>query len=257
MTSLHMLDLRLSMKGLTTIAKMHGLPLKKVDDNYLVHCALGKLFQNQAPKPYCIESRQGRHLRVLAYAEKGADDLHEQAKAFCEPAVYEGVCDWSNLASKPLPSALPEDMTLQFELRACPVIRKSSAGDNGKEGDAKRSWREGQELDAFIAEAWKPENQDTALEREDVYRQWLARQFRARPSGAVLHTDTVSLSRFSIERMLRRVGPERKSKVLKRPDITLNGHLTVTDGEDFMALMASGIGRHKSFGYGMIKVRPA
>ena len=253
----HMIDVRLDMRGLTEIGKMHGLPLDRVDDNYLVHCALGKLFQDDAPKPYCIESRQGRHLRVLGYGQAGAESLHERAKAFAEPAVYDRACDWEKLASKPMPERLPEGMTLQFELRACPVVRKSSAGDNGQEGDAKRSWREGQELDAFLSEAWKPENEGVELDRETIYRQWLVRQFQQRDSGAVLEPESVAMSRFSIERMLRRRGREQKSTVLKRPDVTLNGQLQVTGGESFVNLLQSGIGRHKSFGFGMLKIRPA
>lgn len=257
MTELHMLDLRIPMKGLIEIGKMHHLPLNKVDDNYLVHCALGKLFQDKAPKPYCIESRNDRNLRVLGYANDSAQTLKKTAQAFAEPVVYDRACNWEQLASKPLPEALPQGMTLQFELRACPVIRKSSAGHNGKEGDERREWREGQELDAFISEAWKPENDGTPLERENIYRNWLANQFQSRPSGAQLNKDSVKMTRFSIERMLRRHGPDRKVTIIKRPDVTLKGLLKVEDGEAFVDLMASGIGRHKTFGYGMLKVRPA
>jgi CRISPR system Cascade subunit CasE len=252
-----MIDLRLEMRGLTEIGKMHSLPLNRVDDNYLVHCALGKLFQDNAPKPYCIESSQGRHLRILGYAEVGADALHQAAQAFAEPAVYDRACDWDKLASKPLPESLPEGMTLQFELRACPIVRKASAGDNGKNGEQKRSWRKGQELDAFLAEAWKPENDGVELDRETIYRDWLAHQFEARDSGASVEVDSIKMTRFSIARMMRRQGPNRKPKVLKRPEVTLNGRLKITDGETFMQLLASGIGRHKSFGYGMLKIRPA
>lgn len=253
----HMIDIRLDMRGLTEIGKMHSLPLDRVDDNYLVHCALGKLFQNKAPKPYCIESTQGRHLRVLGYADVGAEPLQHAARAFAEPAVYDRACDWEKLASKPMPASLPEGMQLQFELRACPIVRKASAGDNAKEGDQKRSWRKGQELDAFLAEAWKPENDGVELDREVVYRDWLVHQFEARDSGALPDPDSIKMTRFSIERMLRRTGSDRKPKVLKRPDVTLTGQLRVTDGEAFMKLMASGIGRHKSFGFGMLKIRPA
>ncbi|MFW6053281.1 MAG: type I-E CRISPR-associated protein Cas6/Cse3/CasE [Persicimonas sp.] len=254
---LHMIDLRLAMRGLTEIGKMHSLPLNRVDDNYLVHCALGKLFQDNAPKPYCIESKQGRYLRVLGYANVGADALQQTASAFAEPAVYDRACDWEKLASKPLPESLPEGMKLQFELRACPVVRKSSAGDNGKEGKQQRSWRAGQELDAFLAEAWKPENDGVDLEREAVYRDWLTRQFETRDSGGVPDVDSIKVTRFSIARMMRRHGADRKPTVLKRPDVTLSGRLQVTDGEAFMKLMSSGVGRHKSFGFGMLKIRPA
>lgn len=253
----YMIDLRLDMRGLTEIGKMHSLPLDRVDDNYLVHCALGKLFQSRAPKPYCIESRQGRHLRVLGYAVTDAQTLQDRASAFAEPAVYDRSCDWEKLASKPMPESLPEGMKLQFELRACPVIRKASAGDNGREGKEKRSWRKGQELDAFLAEAWNPDNDGVDLDREVIYRNWLARQFEQRESGAALDRESIQLKRFSIERMLRRRGSEKKSTVLKRPDITLTGRLEITDGQAFMTLLEKGIGRHKSFGFGMLKIRPA
>lgn len=255
--SFHMIDVRLAMRGLTEIGKMHSLPLDRVDDNYLVHCALGKLFQDQAPKPYCIESRQGKYLRVLGYAEVGADALQDAARAFAEPAVYDRACDWDKLASKPMPASLPEGMTMQFETRVCPIVRKSSAGDNGKEGKQRRSWRNGQELDAFLAEAWKPENDGVELDREAIYREWLTRQFEARDGGATVEADSVRMTRFSIERLLRRHGADRKPKVIKRPDATLTGLLRVTDGQAFMKLLASGIGRHKSFGFGMLKIRPA
>jgi len=46
-------------------------------------------------------------------------------------------------------------------------------------------------------------------------------------------------------------------KTMKRPDVTLTGTLTVTDSDAFGTLLRSGIGRHKSFGYGMLKVRRA
>jgi len=67
------------------------------------------------------------------------------------------------------------------------------------------------------------------------------------------------MTRFSIERMTRRIpkngNGERKADTIKRPDVTLTGTLQVTDGDAFVDLLRSGLGRHKSFGYGMLKVR--
>ena len=69
------------------------------------------------------------------------------------------------------------------------------------------------------------------------------------------------MTRFSIERMTRRVpkngSGERKADTIKRPDVTLTGTLQVTDSSAFVDLLRSGLGRHKSFGYGMLKVRRA
>jgi CRISPR system Cascade subunit CasE len=69
--------------------------------------------------------------------------------------------------------------------------------------------------------------------------------------------DAIAMTRFSIERMTRRTGPDRTASAIKRPDVTITGRLQVTDSRAFADLLRSGIGRHKSFGYGMLKVRRA
>lgn len=242
---LFMVQMRLEMRGLTEIGKMLGLRLAKVDDSYLVHCALGKLFQDRAPQPYALGKRDGRHIRVLGYGSTDAEGLHHQAKTFAEPSVYQRACDWDMVASKPMPVDFPAGMELSFELRVCPVIRKSSDGPR---------WHAGQELDAFLAEAWKPENEDVDLDRESIYRDWLEGHFERRGGARPLR---IGMERFSINRMTRRGhGPDRAVKRIQRPDVTMTGRLEVTDGGEFRELLRSGVGRHKSFGFGMLKIRP-
>ena len=251
-----MVQLGLDAKGLTTLGKMLHLPLSQTDTGYLTHCALGELFGDDAPKPFSIESAgsNGENVRVLGYTTANADTLQTNAQLDASPTVYE-ICDWDELAAKPMPETFPEGMTLQFELRACPVVRKASAGEGVNQNGETRTWNEGDELDAFLAEAWtRPEEDD--LNREQVYRNWLARQFDIR-GGAEVDSDAVAMTRFSIERMTRRNGPDRTPDTIKRPDVTLTGTLQVTDGDAFVDLLRSGLGRHKSFGYGMLKVRRA
>jgi CRISPR system Cascade subunit CasE len=253
-TPLHMVQISLDAKGLTTLGKMLHLPLSQTDTGYLTHCALGELFQDDAPQPYSVENepQNGRQVRVLGYTAADADTLQANAQLDASPTVYE-ICDWDRLAAKPMPETFPEGMQLQFELRACPVVRKASAG----EGPNGQEWSEGQELDAFLSEAW--ENPEEDLNREQVYREWLQRQFEIR-GGAAVDPDDIAMTRFSIERMTRRVpngNGERKADTIKRPDVTLTGTLQVTDGDAFVDLLRSGLGRHKSFGYGMLKVRRA
>lgn len=253
-SDLHMVQLGLDAKGLTTLGKMLHLPLAQTDTGYLVHCALGELFQDDAPQPFSIEneSQNGRQVRVLGYADADADMLQSHAQLDASPTVYD-ICDWDRLAAKPMPDAFPDGLALQFELRACPVVRKASAGEGVNQHGETRTWDEGDELDAFLAEAWtRPEDEE--LNREQVYRDWLDRQFEIR-GGAELQS--AGMTRFSIERMTRRNGPDRTPDTIKRPDATLAGTLRVTDGDAFVDLLRSGLGRHKSFGYGMLKVRRA
>jgi CRISPR system Cascade subunit CasE len=255
MPDFHMVQLGLDAKSLTTLGKMLHLPLAQTDTGYLVHCALGELFGDDAPQPFSIEneSENGRRVRVLGYADANADTLQSHAQLDASPTVYE-ICDWDRLAAKPMPETFPEGMPLQFELRACPVVRKASAGEGINQNGDTRTWEEGDELDAFLAEAWKTPGED--LNREQVYRDWLDRQFEVR-GGA--EPQSIGMTRFSIERMTRRIpkngNGERKADTIKRPDVTLTGTLQVTDGDAFVDLLRSGLGRHKSFGYGMLKVR--
>ena len=255
-SDLHMVQLGLDAKGLTTLGKMLHLPLAQTDTGYLVHCALGELFQDDAPQPFSVEneSQNGRRVRVLGYTDADADTLQTNAQLDASPTVYE-ICDWEHLAAKPMPDSFPKGMELRFELRACPVVRKASAGEGVNQHGETRTWDEGDELDAFLAEAWtRPEEDD--LSREQVYREWLQRQFEIR-GGAAVDPDDIAMTRFSIERMTRRNGPDRTPDTIKRPDVTLTGTLQVTDGDAFVDLLRSGLGRHKSFGYGMLKVRRA
>ena len=251
-TDLHMVQLGLDAKGLTTLGKMLHLPLSQTDTGYLTHCALGELFGDDAPKPFSIESvgSNGENVRVLGYTTANADTLQTNAQLDASPTVYE-ICDWDELAAKSMPETFPEGMALQFELRACPVVRKASADTGKNQHGETRKWKEGDELDAFLSEAW--ENPEEDLSREQVYRDWLVDQFDNR-GGAKL--ESAGMTRFSIERMTRRTqGDDRTVTTIKRPDVALTGTLQVTDGDAFVELLRSGLGRHKSFGYGMLKVR--
>lgn len=248
---LHMVQTWLDGRKLVEVGRMMGLPLRQADNNYLCHCLLGKVFGDEAPKPFWLDEDPDRErkdeMQLLGYAESGADSLEQLADIQAEPTLHEAV-DWDRTASKTMPESFPEGMTLGFELRACPVIRKGSDGPK---------WNEGQEIDAFLSRVWEVDDKSVDIARAAVYRDWLVRQFDIR-GGADPDPETIGMKRFSIERMIRRPhGGERKAKVIKRPDVTLTGELEVTDGRAFRKLVASGIGRHKSFGFGMLKVRPA
>jgi CRISPR system Cascade subunit CasE len=261
---LHMVQLYLDPCRLVQLGKMQGLPLARTDTNYLVHCALGELFGDSAPKPFyvdddprtvqeTIQHHTDRYVRVVGYTNASKQTLANQAKIGANPTLYEMV-DWDQFAVKDMPDAFPEGLRLQFELRACPVVRKASAGTGYNQNGDERTWNAGEELDAFLAEAWtRPEDED--LSREQIYRDWLQRQFDIR-DGA--EPESIAMERFSIERMTRRTqGRDRTAKTIKRPDVTLAGTLRVTDSDAFVDLLRSGIGRHKTFGFGMLKIRRA
>ncbi len=257
--SFHMVQLWLDPQRMVQLGRMLGLDLAQTDTNYLVHAALGELFGDAAPTPYFVDddprtiddtAREKQHVRVLGYAGLDAEALREEAKLCPNPTVT-AICDWDRFVSKEMPTSFREGRRLGFEIRACPVVRKASAGQTSDGTE----WREGQELDAFLSRVWEIDDPDVEVNREDVYREWLKRQFEIR-GGAT--PNSIGMTRFSIERMTRRTqGDDRDQVIIKRPDVTLRGTLEVTDSNSFTSLVRSGIGRHRTFGYGMLKIRRA
>jgi len=252
---IHMIQMWMDPRRLTELGRMLHLPLKQTGNNYLVHCALSELFQDQAPKPFSVEdshrqmteysSNNGKHILVLCYSELDWQSLQNLARGFASPTVYE-IIDWNRMASKLMPNQFPEGMTLGFELRACPVVRKASDGSK---------WKKGQEIDVFLSKVWEIDNKSVAVNREDIYKEWIIHQFERQSSVAL---ESVQIKRFSIERMSRRNHQaQRKVQVIQRPDVTFTGTITIKNGDEFKDLLLNGIGRHKSFGFGMLKIRRA
>lgn len=258
---LYMVQFWLSTRRMTELARMLRLPLRDADTYYMVHCSLGELFGKNAPELFYVDQKpqnnrqnDGRFVRVLGYSQLPGDALAELARGFASPAVYE-ICDFERMASKPMPAQFGAGMRLGFELRACPVIRKASAGQSES---GRRKWRRGQELDAFVARSWEVDDPAVELDREQVYREWLGKHFER--NGAARPT-RIALERFSLDRFLRRSKPQpsgkRKARTITRPAATLSGELEVVDSAQFSELLRRGIGRHKSFGFGMLKIRRA
>lgn len=244
---MYLSKLTISKPELASFAKMRGLG-PKLTTNYLVHSVLAEAF-SECPTPFTAQDK-GRVLRLLFYSEEDAENLRERARLAASPEAYEAI-RWTERAAKPLPDPFPVDQLLQFEVQVCPVVRKASAGEGENKDGKKRTWDEGDELDVFLARQWTSDDQ---LSRERVYCDWLGSQLDAR-GGATLVDAT--LEGFDLTEMTRRThGPDRTVRTMTRPKATLTGLLNVTNGDDFADLLRSGLGRHKSFGYGLLKVRP-
>jgi CRISPR system Cascade subunit CasE len=240
---LHMVRLALDGTRLFAIGRARRLPPHRVDVGYLVHCTLADLFGRDTLQPFWVSDCRGRDLAVLAYTHRTESELREEATSYGDPAAY-AACDWDQLALKPLPVSWEVGRRLGFEVRICPVLRMAADG-------AKH--RKGAEVDAFLARCWG-EGAGTSVDREEVYRAWVGEHLERQGGARIVES---SLQRFQLARLLRRTqGDDRKAVFCERPDATLGGVLEVTDGERFGALLAGGIGRHKAFGFGMLRLRP-
>lgn len=248
-TELHMLSLWLDNRRLSELGKMLRLPLRNVELEYLTHCALGEVFQDNAPSVFWAErgASAERYMRVLAYSQLPLDRLQAISQAFASPAVY-AIVDWERSACKPMPGEFPEGMRLGFALKLCPVIRLAS----DCEGEGGRVYKAGSELDAYQAARLRGREEQT---RAAVYSDWLKVRF-GEEQGVRL--DLFDLEQFSLEKMFRRTkNTPRNAKPITRPVISVRGEFEVVDSEKFASTLAHGIGRHKGFGFGMLRVRRA
>lgn len=239
---LHMASLELDTRVLFRMSRRLGLPTRQDDLGYLAHCYLTALFDDLAPRPFRVSGgdSQGRS-RILGYTTYDAETLEARSRTYADPDLY-AACDWESLATKQMPEEWPTGARFGFEIRACPVIRKSAAGERHKEGA---------EVDAFLSACWAV-GSDEGVERESVYRVWLAE--RLERAANVLKC---GLRRFRLARLVRRrQGGKRTSSLLQRPDAILAGELEIEEGEEFANLLAGGVGRHKAFGFGMLMLRP-
>ncbi len=245
-STLYMTRLELETRRLFVLGRRRRLPARSSDLGYLVHCALGELFGEEAPAPFAVTGQDRRFTQLLAYGEHPRERLRELAERFAMPELF-ALCRWEDVQSKPMPSTWPTGTRVGFEVRVCPVIRGPKHGPNHGSLDRKNS-----EVDAFLAECWRVGSEED-VSRETVYRAWLERQL-VRSEGARLLE--ARMERFQLTELMRRTqGSERKARVKRKPDVTLQGTLEVTAAEPFVRLLRRGVGRHRAFGFGMLMLR--
>lgn len=240
---LYMMQMEIDLPHLLQQGRRMGLGPNLVDLGYLVHCYLGTLFGDRAPKPFSIRSTAGRRVRLLGYSTHHAGALQDFATSVAEPSTYQAM-DWDQMASKALPERWENGASYNFEVCTSPIRRLGSTGRHG---------RPGAEVDAFLAHCWTQGIAEGA-DRSEVYRHWLHEEME-RLGGASLAG--VEVAGFTLERLLRRTqGTERKGRSLTRPIVTFRGRLVVQNPERFRGMLGRGIGRHRAFGLGMLLLRP-
>ncbi len=216
---------------LAGVARRRGIPLRQLDEGYLAHCVLSELWQEAAPAPFFLKG-QGRCLDAWGYSHSSATELQQHARDFGDPGVIEIIDDLESVSSKEMP-IFETGRVARFTVRVCPVVRLSGGGA---------------EVDAFLAKAL---GDDEPTLREAVYREWFAdRVDSVRHGFETLEVRVLGMSRRKLVR--RTQGQKRTATFLERPDVQLEGHLRVLDGLAFLRTLATGIGRHRAFGFGAI-----
>ena len=238
--SLHLIEMPLSLPALNRWVGQRNIGRGLFDEGLALHHLLGEAFGPAVLQPFrLLIAPRARTGTLYAYSAAPADDLRVTAAPVLGPSEA-GILSLEALRSIERPeTAWREGMRLGFDLKIRPTVRLASPL---KGMDVQFS--KGAEVDAFLCETLR---NDHARPREDVYLDWLAA--RLAPVAA-LERDVSRLHQF------RRVKCLRGARRVEGPDAVIHGTLTVCDPSGFARLLQRGVGRHRSYGYGMLLLRP-
>ena len=149
---------------------------------------------------------------------------------------------------RPFPTHWATGQVLGFEVRVRPTVRAAKG-----------------EQDAFLHAV--AQAQGEPLLREAVYTQWLREHLGVREGAAreawqgaveLLDVQLTAYQRLTIVRRGQaQAGEGRHGRAIDGPDAVLKGRLRVVDPAAFAQLLARGVGRHRSFGFGMLLLNRA
>lgn len=270
--SLYLIRLELPLRGIMALARRRRLPQHEFDEGQAVHCALGELFRDYAPRPFALPNERSRSrkqgcLDIHAYSSVSKSDLLQRVDAFGDIELHEQF-DRSSLKERTLPERFPE--VVGFSVRLCPIVRMSrdvrlDVSLPGREGSirierkSRNKKRRGCEVDAFEAACIRSHREGLgaidSAQRGEIYLDWF-RELASRIDGIEVETARLQAQRWT-HLWRRDHAAKRTSRKLCRPDVVVTGRLRISDQSQLRERLRRGIGRHKAFGFGMLLLRPA
>jgi CRISPR system Cascade subunit CasE len=229
-----MIQMHLNLVELLRPLEGKTAPRHPLDVGYLVHAGITRLFGDLVPKPFAVVEERGSRLTVLAYSPRTVEELRHGALL-----KESRLLDWASFASKPL-GATGKGLRVKYEVRFCPTKRLTRRSETGLIPS--------REEDFYCTECDRSPAETP--NREVAYLRWLTRELE----GAKVLTGR--MTRYCQTRATR-LTASRKAGVFNMPDCTFQGELEVIDPELFRTKLARGLGRHRSFGFGMLLLKPA
>ncbi|SMD12721.1 type I-E CRISPR-associated protein Cas6/Cse3/CasE [Rhizobium sp. RU36D] len=264
MSALHLTSLPIDLREFRRLAAFRGFG---ADEGRALHHFLSETFGKSLLKPFrLMPVPRGHEATLYAYTEAPEEVLRNNLQLAAPE--YLNALGTSHLALREMPGNWREGRRLAFDLRVRPVRRLLKPLEGWSREESRRGLkgenlrgpiRKGSEVDAFLIARLRqfphglPEDAETGeLSRENVYFGWLAERFEG---AAVLDRHGTRMTRFARHRVQRRDRCETEA-FSEGPDAIFHGELTVADGQAFQKLLASGIGRHTAYGFGMLLLRP-
>lgn len=213
------------------------------DLGYGLHAISKAALGNYAPKPFVLRER-GRSVELLGYVSQPASQIVELASM---PGAKDhdatDALRLEKLTAKAMPSNWRIGLTLSFEVRLRPIVR-SRDGRNGASNEVDYA-------------AWiNRQDGHVCVPRYQAYINWLGEKMSVYGTTLV-SAEVVKWSRTKVLRRPMGENGKRKPSLSEGPDITVKGILKVDDPAAFGSMVARGIGRHTSFGFGCLLLAPA
>lgn len=238
--SLHLIEMPLSLSKLHSWAGPRNIGHGLFDEGLVLHHLLDEAFGPAVLQPFrLLVAPRARAGTLYAYSAVPAEELRATAAPVLGPSEAEALSlDAMRSIARP-EITWRKGLRLGFDLKCRPVVRLASPLKG-----TDTQFPKGAEVDAFLSETLR---NDHARAREEVYLDWLAARLEP---VANLERDASRLHQF------RRVRSRRGGRRVEGPEAVIHGTLTVRDPKGFAGLLARGVGRHRSYGYGMLLLRP-
>ena len=264
MTALSFLRLQPDMGRLSRWARSSGLRDAAADPGYAVHAATRAALGDLAPKPFALRQRAGA-TELVGYVAASAEHLARACALDAHDPEAAAVLGLHDRVVKPMPTDWRVGERFSFELRAAPIVRSRAAAPGRYV-----------EIDA----AFHPDYATDAGDRATAYGAWLRTQLGRQGGAELVSHETVTFQLADMVRRTQAAGmrskgadraehaghaghPEhadgngnRRSRHGLLPDLTVRGELRVVDGPAIAGLLARGLGRHRSFGFGCLLLAP-
>lgn len=228
----HLLQADIDMRNLARWAALE----KHSDADRSLHCLVYHTFGQNVPRAFAaIPDREepSSHGKLLAYSSLEQRELREIARSN-QSHLTAAIMNPFTFRTTPLPEAWPEGATVGFRVRIMPTYRNST-----------RSGQAAGEHDIQL-------RADPGQPKERTYALWLADLLR-RKAGAEPDLDSIRMTRCASRKFKR----QNSQRWAHGPDATMTGVCAVRDPELWENALRYGIGRHKTYGYGMILIRTA
>ena len=244
-----MLRLMPDLQALARWAAATGQRALRDDPGYALHAALRGTLGRLAPKPFALLRRPGS-VQLIGYSQAAEADVQRaiEMAAISDLAAAQslGIAQAADAVIKPMPRNWRKGEALSFEVRVAPVVRSRSQPGGGYP-----------EIDA----AFHPDFAgDAPGDRSAAHGRWLVRELARRSAATLVWHRALS---FQLTPMARRgrlaSAPDTNARGTRGgllPDLTVCGQLRVDDPVAFDALLARGLGRHRSFGFGCLLLAP-